>query len=87
MMGKPSACQLVDGSIQVLNRGDFEGEVVQARRFGRVQRQDVVVGAVRAKEQLAAVLVDALETPAIVVELGLVAQVLGAKTDVRKLGN
>ena len=75
-IGQAEGCELVRGAVQIVDGGDFEREVVQARCVGAVQRQDVVIGSVGAKKHLAAVFIDGLQAPAIVVELGLIAQVL-----------
>ena len=58
---------------------------MQAGCLGAVERQDVVIGSIGAEEELVAVFVDGFQAPAIVVELGLIAQILRAESHVGKL--
>ena len=69
--------QLLVCAIDVVHRRNLQRDVVEARGVAFAERQDVVVGPVGAEEHLAAEFVDAFEPPAIVVELGLVAQASG----------
>ena len=78
--------QFLVRAIDVFHRRNLQRDVVKTRGVALAERQDVVVRPIGAKEHLAAELIHAFEPPAIVVELGLVAQASGLQANVRESG-